>query len=55
MKGYKAEHKPIPDESTVDQFFDAVQFEAYREFGFRIAGQMIRDLNLRNKWDDFRK
>ena len=55
VKGYKAEHKSFPDESTADQFFDEVQFEAYRELGFRIASQMIHDLNLRNKWDDFIK
>ena len=55
VKGYKAEHDSFPDESTADQFFDEVQFEAYRELGFRIASQMIREDELWKTLDDFRK
>lgn len=41
VKGYAAQHREFPDESTADQFFDEVQFEAYRELGYRIADQML--------------
>jgi hypothetical protein len=41
VKGYAAQNRDFPDESTVDQFFDEVQFEAYRELGYRIADQML--------------
>ncbi|MCP3849960.1 MAG: hypothetical protein GY694_06945 [Gammaproteobacteria bacterium] len=44
VKGYKAKNPQFPDQSTGDQFFDEVQFEAYRELGFSIASKMIRDL-----------
>jgi len=42
VKGYAAQHREFPDESTADQFFDEVQFEAYRELGYRIADQMLK-------------
>ena len=41
VKGYAAQHPAFPDESTSDQFFDEVQFESYRELGFRLADQML--------------
>ena len=40
-RGYKASHDDFPDQSTVDQFFDEDQFEAYRDLGYRIATSMI--------------
>jgi len=43
VKGYKAQYKEFPDQSTVDQFFDEVQFESYRELGYRLACQMLDD------------
>ncbi|NOQ14128.1 MAG: hypothetical protein GQ583_06575 [Methyloprofundus sp.] len=55
VKGYKAEHESFPDESTADQFFDEVQFEAYRELGFRIANQMISGSNLRDTLNNLRR
>jgi hypothetical protein len=45
-KGYKGAHPQFPDESTLDQFFDEEQFEAYREVGYRIASEMVDDLAL---------
>ncbi len=42
VKGYKAQNPSFPDESTADQFFDEVQFEAYRELGYCIADQMLK-------------
>lgn len=34
---YDQTHDPFPNQSTLDQFFDEQQFEAYRELGFQIA------------------
>jgi hypothetical protein len=48
VKGYKAQNKDFPDETTTDQFFDEVQFEAYRELGYRIASKMIKELELKD-------
>lgn len=41
--GYKSAHEDFPDETTVDQFFDEFQLEAYRELGYRIARAAIGD------------
>lgn len=41
VKGYVAQNPTFPDESTADQFFDEVQFEAYRELGYCIADKML--------------
>jgi hypothetical protein len=41
VKGYAAQNPDFPDQSTADQFFDEVQFEAYRELGYRIATDML--------------
>lgn len=37
LYGYKLSHPTYPDETTADQFFDEVQFEAYRELGFQLT------------------
>ena len=41
VKGYAAQNKDFPDQSTADQFFDEVQFEAYRELGYRLTMKML--------------
>jgi predicted acylesterase/phospholipase RssA len=41
IMGYKGDNPLFPDQSTVDQFFDEDQFEAYRALGYRIAEEMI--------------
>ncbi|MFM2356218.1 MAG: hypothetical protein RLZZ528_1954 [Pseudomonadota bacterium] len=41
-KAYRGSHPDFPYQSTSDQFFDAEQFEAYREVGYRITDQMLR-------------
>ena len=43
LYGYKKTHPQFPDESTSDQFFDEMQFEAYRELGFQTAWAMMQD------------
>jgi Patatin-like phospholipase len=45
-RGYRAGHPNFPHETTVDQFFDPDQFEAYRDLGFRSAMLMSRELDL---------
>jgi hypothetical protein len=41
VKGYAAQHPEFPHQSTADQFFDDVQFEAYRELGYRLAADTL--------------
>jgi hypothetical protein len=38
---YKRANPAFPHQSTVDQFFDEVQLEAYRELGYRLCKQML--------------
>lgn len=45
-KGYKGSNPDFPHQSTVDQFFQAEQFEAYRELGYASARKCIRELDL---------
>ncbi len=46
LYGYRRAHPTFPDESTGDQFFDEVQFEAYRELGWQLARQMLEEKAL---------
>lgn len=41
LLGYKSLNPAYPDESTADQFFDAEQFDAYRELGYALCCQML--------------
>jgi hypothetical protein len=43
--GYRARNKDFPHQTTLDQFFDEEQFEAYRELGYRLAAKLFRDIN----------
>ncbi len=48
---YKSAHSSFPDQATSDQFFDERQFEAYRELGYAIAKEMLRENDLpENQW-----
>lgn len=38
---YKSANKEFPHQPTVDQFFDEVQIEAYRELGYYLGWQML--------------
>lgn len=42
--GYKARNADFPHQTTLDQFFDEEQFEAYRELGYRLAAMLFRDI-----------
>jgi hypothetical protein len=44
--GYRAGNPDFPHQTTLDQFFDPTQFEAYRDLGFRSAALMIKELGL---------
>jgi len=43
---YRRQHPEFPHQSTADQFFDEVQFEAYRELGYQSGQQLLRALSL---------
>ena len=45
-RGYRGKNPDFPHQSTVDQFFQAEQFEAYRELGYRSALRCIDELDL---------
>ena len=55
---YKNYHPSFPHESTVDQFFDATQWEAYEKLGEAIAKDLFSDfdaeLNIKNLKEYFR-
>ena len=41
LYGYNARNECFPDETTADQFFDEVQFEAYRELGYHVGWGLL--------------
>lgn len=40
LYGYKDANPTFPNQTTMDQFFDEVQFESYRELGYQLAKKM---------------
>ena len=44
LYGYKKRNRDFPHQTTLDQFFDEDQFEAYRELGYRLTAQLFRDI-----------
>ncbi len=44
--GYKSDHPNFPDQSTADQFFNEVQFEAYRELGYQLTKKMFEETGV---------
>lgn len=44
LYGYKRRNSDFPHQTTLDQFFDEDQFEAYRELGYRLSAQLFRDI-----------
>ena len=45
LYAYKAQNPEYPDQTTLDQFFDEDQFEAYRELGYRLVAQMFAEFD----------
>ena len=43
IREYQSRHSDFPHESTIDQFFDETQFEAYRALGFHIGNKLFSD------------
>ncbi len=43
---YRSNEPEFPDESTIDQFFSPMQFDAYRELGFAIGDLVLSDKKL---------
>ncbi|MEM7209123.1 MAG: patatin-like phospholipase family protein [Pseudomonadota bacterium] len=48
---YKNTNNTFPHESTADQFFNEVQFEAYRELGFQIGNQVLGEATVVDIFD----
>jgi hypothetical protein len=45
LYAYKAQNPEFPDQSTLDQFFNEDQFEAYRELGYNLVKQMFAEFD----------
>jgi hypothetical protein len=43
LYSYKAVNPSYPDQSTADQSFDERQFESYRELGYQLTKQLVKD------------
>ncbi len=50
--GYARSNPGFPHQSTADQFFDEVQFEAYRQMGWAMATRMIDDGVFTSAWGE---
>lgn len=44
--GYKDLHPDFPNQSTTDQFFDETQLESYRELGYQLADDMLKEIEI---------
>jgi predicted acylesterase/phospholipase RssA len=49
---YRETDSDFPFHSTIDQFFDQSQFEAYRQLGYTAAGVMLEDAELKDEVKD---
>jgi hypothetical protein len=52
VRQFRATHPGFPNETTLNQFFDAAQFEAYRELGYRIGLSLCQNLKPSDWGDD---
>ncbi len=43
INSYKRENPDFPHQSTANQFFNEIQFEAYRELGFQITHRLLKE------------
>lgn len=48
LQNYKKQEPNFPHHSTVDQFFDEMQFESYRNLGYHIAETVFKGVPLTN-------
>lgn len=49
IRRYRTVHPEFPHQTTLDQFFDQEQFEAYRSLGAHAAGTLFRDALMDGK------
>ena len=49
IRRYRANHPAFPHETTLDQFFDQEQFEAYRQLGAHVAHGMFSHALMNNQ------
>jgi hypothetical protein len=47
---YRRTNPKFPDQTTTDQYFDEMQFEAYRELGYQIGKNLCKG----EEQDDYR-
>ena len=47
LYGYKDANPNFPNQTTMDQFFDEVQSESYRELGYQLAKQLCQHTDFR--------
>ena len=52
IREYHSRNPNFPHESTIDQFFDETQFEAYRALGFHIGDKLFTDDAVDELFDD---
>ncbi len=52
IREYQSRNPNFPHESTIDQFFDETQFEAYRALGFHIGDKLFTDDAARDLFDN---
>ena len=56
VNGYHRKYPTFPHQCTTDQFFDEVQFEAYRELGFQITHKLLKtELDIMGNTCDYNK
>jgi hypothetical protein len=48
IKRYRLTHPEFPHQSTLDQFFDEEQFEAYRQLGVHVMGGLFSKALMNN-------
>jgi hypothetical protein len=52
VQSYKKLNPDFPDQSTLDQFFDEAQFEAYRELGYQTGQKLVNDADFKKYVND---
>ena len=50
LYGYRNANPTFPNQSTVNQFFDEPQFEAYRELGYQLTQRLTNNKTFKGWW-----
>lgn len=51
VRRYRQDCPAFPHQTTADQFFREVQFEAYRALGEQVGAAVLQDASCREVWD----